>query len=187
MKITLYLAALLILFTSFSASPLPKYQGLLTDDYGIVSLADLDEHGQQDPWQGFTGDDVDHYWFCIEPSEYFFDCENLGDINYNYEDTQEHWDIGQPTFWIKAGGEIYNFGTRRNWSIEHCSDMKKDILWLMQNEPVVCLSGRYLKPDETGNNWILDRVKTQKGAWSWFVRSGYNIGLPSKEDEQTDP
>ena len=152
----------------------PRYQGLLTDDYGIVTLADLDEDGQQDPWTGFTGDDVDHYWQCLEPKDYFFDCENLGKAE------PEGWDIGELTFWIQANGQFHHFYARHNWSIEYCQDLKTDILWLLKDETVVCISGTYIDTDQNGINWILDRVKTRKGSWSWFEQAGYNLSLPSQ-------
>ena len=81
-------------------------------------------------------------------------------------------DLGANTFWIKANRKLYDFGTRRNRDIESCQDMVLDIRRIMENEPVVCIYASYIKSNEQGSEWIIDRVKTRKGEWSYFARPG---------------
>ncbi len=163
----------MLCISTLSASSYPRYQGLLTNGYGIITESDLDEAGQLESWRGFTGNELDHYWQCLEPTDYHFVCENLRGAEF------EGSEIGEPTFWIKANGRIYHFGTRRNWDMAHCEDMKKDILWLMNSQSAVCISGTYVRQNSESEYWILDRLKSPRGAWSWFARPGYNMALPS--------
>lgn len=158
------IAGIILGLASLSAYSPPRYAGLLTDDYGILSLADFDEDGQLEPARGFPEEGFVHYWLCLEPEHYFLNCEATGRME------PEGIDLGASTFWIHSRGHLYDLGTRRNRDIGACEDMTSDIKKLMTDEPVVCLYASYLDSTDEKSDWIIDRVKTRKGQWSWFAR-----------------
>jgi hypothetical protein len=143
-----------------------KHTNLVSEGVGILTKAELDEEENKAGSLPFPPNDSGqnfNYWQCLRPEGYFLGCENEG------KPTGENWEIGSVTFWIKANGKKYDFGTRRNWDIGACRDMISEILKIMETQPIVCVSASYGKNQE-GEYWIIDRVKTKKGEWSWFGR-----------------
>lgn len=162
----LYLTVVFLGLINLSAYLKPHYAGLLTDDYGILTSNDFHEDGQLSTESNFPHDEFENYWQCLRPEEYFLNCENPGPL------LSGENDIGQSTFWIRADGKVYNFGTRRNWDLEFCQDMISDIRKLIEGEHVVCIYASHLDSNEQQSNWVIDRVKTRKGEWSWFLSPG---------------
>ncbi len=162
---------LLLIITGFVhsdsaiAKPLRKRPGLLTESYGIVTKSDLDEEERKATPEPFPPKLPSfNYWQCLKSEGYFLGCENEGLA------AGEDWEIGSATFWIKANGKTYDFGTRRNWDIGFCESMITKILRIIKYEPIVCVSASYLGGDAKGSRWVVERVKTKKGEWSWFGR-----------------
>ena len=153
---------LLLLVSNLSFAEIKeKRVGLLTDDYGIVTKEDLDEEEKKATPLPFSPESISfQYWQCLKPDSYYLHCSNTGKM------LGEGWDIGSAEYWVKSDGKKYNFGTRRNWSIDFCKEMVTTIQRIMKNESVVCISALYLDEDKEGSNWIIDRVKTKKGEWS---------------------
>ena len=151
---------------NLSAYSKPRHAALLTDDYGIITLADFEFPEQLSPESHFPDNEFENYWQCLKPEKYLLDCENIGPLYPGDED-----EFAQSTFWIQAGGKIYDFGTRRNWDMEFCKNMVSDISKIITNEPVVCVYASYVGSTTKGSDWIIDRVKTTNGEWSWFGKS----------------
>lgn len=165
-KLIKCLAFSLLAGMNLSGSWLPYRVGILTDDYGIVTEADLDEEeAKVTIAEPFPLSSALNYWFCIEPQEYFVQCKSEGMME------PEGFEIGSSTFWVHANGKVFNFWTRRNFDLESCEERIMDWSNLMRNE-VVCFSGSYIEEDESGTHWIIDRMKTYTGEWSWFGRPG---------------
>ena len=59
--------------------------------------------------------------------------------------------------------------------------MVSEIRSLVERQSVVCISGGYLGKDDEGMNWVIDRVKTTTGEWSWFERGpNEHVGTDDK-------
>ena len=165
---------LLIFNTSFST---PESIVMITDTYNIVSPEDIQEEEekcfdpQPFPPREFGG--CQNYWQCLPTQEVFMSCEDIGDIgDYNH--------TGQIDFWIKDGNNIHHYLTRRNFDIESCFDWIDEWKAVMSNEDIVCLSGDFIDTDNndaqsssplgTHHYWIIDRMKSRHGEWSYFLR-----------------
>jgi len=163
--------------------------GLLTADYGVVTKADLNEEMArcEPPYESFPPKEnaCFQYWQCLPTKEVHLTCEDLG-----ANDEYEH--IGEATFWIKNGSDIHHFLTRRNFDLESCQEWATEWKEVMRDEEVVCLSGDYIEnageepsPALAGNHyyWIIDRMKSRHGEWSYFYRGPIETSAETRSDD----
>ena len=157
-----------------SFKSLPRV-GLLTDDFGIVTGADLDQEESRctgtEPFPPKTNLCF-QYWQCLSTENIYIDCENIGNVG----DFQH---AGLATFWIQDNENIHHYFTRRNFDIDTCRDWKDAWKNIVEGETTVCLSGNFIemsREDEPGSPtgthyyWIIDRMKSPHGEWSYFLR-----------------
>lgn len=167
-----FIVILAMLNLSFSMS---DRIGMLTDDYGIVVKADLDEEEARcSNVEPFPSDNACfNYWQCLPTREIYIDCEDIGDVG-----DSKH--TGQANFWIKEGNNIHHYLTRRNFDIEACHEWVNEWKSVINGEDVVCLSGNFIDMSEQDESsfspigihyyWIIDRIKSRHGEWSYFYR-----------------
>lgn len=154
----------------------PTRIGLLTDDYGIVTDQDLDEEERvafPEPFPPKVGSF--QYWMCLPTYDIFMKCNDTGP-----SDHEEEGQIGDHTFRLRTGNQIFNFYTRHNGPLDACEEMVSDWRDVIIGEEIVCISASYvgtnLDPanEERSNilnsDWVIDRMKSRHGEWSWFVR-----------------
>lgn len=143
--------------------------GILTDDYGIVTNEDIEENAKWgSPIDG--NGDIDHVWFCIRIDAIESDCEEM----YYTEDLGE---IGySDSLRIVSDGDLYEFQTRRTHGHDVCAGYKKTWEELMPLSEVACFSAYYVNEDNPNEcdfrkctNWIIDKVKSKEGSWSYFI------------------
>jgi hypothetical protein len=156
---------LLILFDSCASTYRP---GLLSKDYGIVTKADLDEEEAETTPEKFPPSDFSpfHFWQCLPSKNYFIDCKDQGPSD---EDKSDH--IGEPTFLLMVGDQVFNFYTRRNYGMDQCTTMTNAWRAILKADSVVCISAAYIETDGHDSFWEIDRIKSHNGEWSWFNRS----------------
>lgn len=148
---------------------------MLTERYGIVTDADLDEESARcHETETFpNGDPCLNYWQCLPIREVFMDCEE-GDVD------EVLGRVGSAVFWIQSGEEFHNYMTRRNYDMETCHDYLQEWKQVTDGEDVVCLSGEFIEkgsyegdaftPAGTHSFWVIDRMKSRRGEWSYFDR-----------------
>ena len=162
MKSPILFTIFYLLIYSAGARAAQIYAGLLTDDYGIVKMSDLNEEGQLSKAHNFPKDPFEHYWQCVKVDKYELGCEIEGRAE------PEGWIIGEAIFKIHSGNKIIDIGTRRNWDMGFCKKMISDIRAIIKKEPVVCFSAIFVGENANTSEWVVDQVKTKKGQWSWF-------------------
>lgn len=183
----LKLLAMLLASThlSFAAVDQDEHRiGMLTDRYGIVTDADLDEAEEHciasaEPFP--SGDPCLNYWQCLPTRDLFMDCKDDGP-----SDDFDH--AASAVFWIKEkeGENFHNYLTRRNFSLEACHEWLHGWRHVIEGEDVVCLSGSFLSKDYWEGDdltppgmhsfWIIDRMKSRRGEWSYFYRAPHDGG-----------
>ncbi len=147
----------LVLVYKFSS----KREGLLTNDYGIVTNEDIDFEKTIYCPEYFSSKkfSVCNYWQCLKPEKYHLSCETF------YLEGEGY--LGELTFWILSGGKKYYFSTKRNYSAQACLENVKDINRVISNQRIVCISASHLPDeDEKDSHWILERIKTKTDFWS---------------------
>ena len=175
MKLIQSLTVIAIVASNLSWAPI-HHVGLLTDDYGIVTAQDLVE--EEDRCQDLEpfpprGGGCLQYWQCLPTKDVFIGCEDIS-ADLGGEDTR------QAVFWLKDGDEVHHYLTRRNFDLEACNGWKAKWEAVLAGEDVVCLSGEFintenfdehlLSPPGTQFYWIIDRMKSRHGEWSYFYR-----------------
>jgi hypothetical protein len=183
---------LLMLSSLLSLSWYPhEWVGLLTDDYGIVTVDDLIEEEEErcldvQPFSVSKEVGCFQYWQCLPTDHVFIACDDKG-----YETGDFPGTITEAIFRIKNGDITHYFYTRRNWSMDTCLASAKAWTELMIDEPIVCISGEFSSvryeppsldeafqeyPEEQSSEyywWQIDRMKSPRGEWSYFDRSSY--------------
>lgn len=161
------MVAFLCLFTpTLSLSQIHR-PGLLTDDYGIVTGKDLDEYEGQctevEPFPPHFGCMM--YWQCLSTENVTIICKRLGPDNSDLSG-----EYGDFTLLIKDRGETHEYTGRHNNDMAYCQSTKKAMLKVMTHEKIVCISGEFVHKDGQTSGWIIDRMKSRHGEWSWFER-----------------
>jgi hypothetical protein len=157
---------LFLFLPTFSFSKIHR-PGLLTDDYGIVTKRDLDEDEE-----GCTEiKDFAHqngcmpYWQCLSTKDVKITCKRLWPMS--MDSTERYGDF---TLNIKDRGETHIYEGRHNGSMAECKAMKREMLKVMVHENTVCISGEFVDKESQTSGWIIDRMKSRHGEWSWFQR-----------------
>jgi len=138
--------------------------GLLTNDYGILTVNDLALNacrirpapfvpGENQPYQ---------YWLCFRSKSVRAVCE---DANASNEDGHVGW------VRVRANDNQfeYNFIKPRPWPIRDCREFVRDLKRLLTGTSHACISASYIdkeKKNETGRlerMGYLNRLKTRKG------------------------
>ncbi len=164
MRLFVVFSLMAVFFFSDSASARLPIAGLLTEDFGILKLSDFDEEGQFSNTSHFPNDGFEHHWLCLKPEKTLLKCERaLWDESFK-------WFYGTMIFEVRAGGKNYEFGTRRNWSMNFCRETVSEIRAVMKGQKAVCFFANFISEKGNSSEWIIDRVKSKRGAWSWFAR-----------------
>jgi len=143
--------------------------GLLTSDYGILSIKDLRINSCialpapfQDPPLNFAFS----YWQCFEKNQINMDCEVGG-----YDEHEK----SRMAMLVILGKRIegsHEFISRRPMPVSSCKAFLEDWRQLTRKQTHVCVSGSEpLKEMRNGKlvwNWTFGRYKTKLGCDSYF-------------------
>jgi len=149
---------------------------LLTADHGIVTEADLEEEETRCSHLAVRSQaqlSCLHYWQCLPTHDVHLACEDAGWA-------VEHGAMGWVDFRIRTGNDVHHYYTRRNFSMDTCRDWLEEWRRIIDAEEIVCLSGDLLSigasedrpsgPPGMHHYWIIDRMKSHRGDWSYFHR-----------------
>ena len=134
---------------------------------GVVTKQDLDEDED-----GCTEiKDFAHqngcmpYWQCLSTQDVKITCKRLWTMS--MDSTERYGDFSLN---IKDRGEAHIYEGRHNDSMAECKAMKSEMLKVVAHEKIDCISGLFADKEGNTSGWIIDRMKSRHGEWSWFQR-----------------
>jgi hypothetical protein len=140
--------------------------GLLGDDYGILTLNDLELNACYVRPRPFDPDASEYYpyeyWRCFKSQNVLLSCDSNG-IPDKYEGV-----LGLIVIKVSVGQEQNEYINSRFWPIKECKGFLKDAATLLKGTEHVCISGSFIKKEKkraghSVNSWIFGRMKTKKG------------------------
>lgn len=143
-----------------------KYpHGLLSDDYGILTLNDLAINTCGVTPKPFNIDSRYYpyeYWQCFESRTISFDCDSNG-IPDEYEGV-----MGLIVVKTSASGVQHEYIEHRLWPIKECKRFIKDAAHLLKGTEYACISGSFIENEKgrsghLSSSWLFERIKTKKG------------------------
>jgi hypothetical protein len=172
--------ALGILNLSFVGHSRP---GLLTGNFGIVTVADLDE--EESRCNDIRPFPYEHlcfnYWQCLPTQDVQMYCEDIGG-------NDEFVHVGEAFLTVKVKDQTHQYFTRRNFDMETCKEWMNEWSGVLGGENVVCLSGQYSGIDKENRHhlWQIDRMKSRRGEWSYFAREDESDEVPKPAQAPTE-
>ena len=143
--------------------------GLLTDDFGVLSILDLKINTCiAGPIPFSKNDKISPYpyWQCFEIRNSKINCE-LGKYDPQEKDTMSMLVVSS-----MRNNELHEFISRRPITYRSCQLYIKDWQKLTKNEKYICISGADHSEKTNGSKvtwtWIFGRYKTKKGCDSYF-------------------
>jgi hypothetical protein len=137
--------------------------GLLTDDYGILTLNDLALNSCHSKPEPFVPGRLSpyEYWLCFESKNILAACE---DQNFSNEDGY----VGRLVVQAQDQQFKYRFIESRPWPITDCGNFAKTLKKLVQGTSHACISASYMDEEkkELGKKeriGIFNRLKSRKG------------------------
>ena len=139
--------------------------GLLSDDYGILTVNDLAVNACIAEPRPFNTDNRYYpyeYWQCFESKTISFNCDSNGVPN------KQEGVMGLIVMRASINHIKYEYIERRLWPIKDCKGFLKDTRALLKGIQHACVSGSFIG-NETNHlghqtsSWIFERIKTKKG------------------------
>ncbi|HWU42073.1 MAG TPA: hypothetical protein VN132_01505 [Bdellovibrio sp.] len=140
--------------------------GLLSDDYGILSVNDLAMNACDVEPKKFNPEKHHYnpyeYWQCFESKSLSFICDSSGVPD-------EHEGImGLVIIKASVNHIHHEYLERRPWPIKDCKGFLKDAADLLKGVQYACISGSFIENeiDHSGHqttSWVFERLKTKKG------------------------
>lgn len=135
--------------------------GLLSDDYGVLTLNDLALNACHIKPEAFVPGALNpyEYWLCFESKSVLAICE---DQNFSNEDGH----VGRVAVNARDAQIVYHFIESRPWPIRDCKNFVKTLKNLMRGTSHACISASYIDKEEKGKKeriGIFHRLKTKKG------------------------
>lgn len=148
-----------------------KYpHGLLTDDYGVLTEADLvyaTKGVEFTPYK--LEDDLSVYqrWQCFETKKVLFKYPTWRD---DYSDFGLGATLCDYTFEVKDNAGIKHvYFIRRAWEIETCRMVFREWKRVRKNSKYVCLLGEAGSYANKEKGWVWGKTKTKSKCMSYFV------------------
>lgn len=138
--------------------------GLLSDDYGVLTLNDLALNAcRLKPPPFIPGATHSYqYWICFESKSVLPTCHDEG-----VDETEGH--IGRVYIEVFHQEMFYRFFEQRPWPIRDCSSFVKDLKKIMKGTSHACISASSITKEEKNNRGQMERIgflhrfKTRKG------------------------
>lgn len=138
--------------------------GLLSDDYGVLTLEDLALNAcRLKPPLFIPGaTHVYEYWICFKSKDVLPTCDDEGSI-----DLEGH--VGRVNVEVNTPEIVYQFFERRPWPIKDCKSFVKDLNRIIKGTSHACVSASSITKEEKNERGlnervgILHRFKTRKG------------------------
>ena len=137
--------------------------GLLSDDYGILTLDDLAVSAcTAHPTPISSTSHSYQYWQCFESKNILFDCDSSG-IPDKHEGV-----MGLVVVKSSSPNTQHDYIERRLWPIKECKNFLRDAANILKGTQYACISGSFIEneKDQLGHlttSWVFDRLKTKKG------------------------
>ncbi len=140
---------------------------LLTQDYGILNVADLAMNSCRAKPVPFSHRNLAYpYWKCFEISKAKTECDNSGHIPGSKDENT------LLTITVQDPESEHVYLPRRAMDLKNCHWLQKRWKSATKDEKYVCLSGSFTDYDtENGRRtslWVFDKFKTKKSCTSWF-------------------
>jgi hypothetical protein len=138
--------------------------GLLSDDYGVLSLKDLALNAcrLKPPLFSPGATDWYQYWICFERKNVLPTCDDEG-----VDETEGH--IGRVNIEASNQEVIYQFFERRPWPIRDCKSFVRDLKKIMTGTLHACVSASGITKEKKNKQGRMERLgflhrfKTRKG------------------------
>lgn len=138
--------------------------GLLSDDYGILTLNDLALNACYIKPAPFVPGELNpyEYWLCFESKSISPECE---DQNFSNEDGH----VGRVAIDAIDHQIVYRFIESRPWGIRSCKNFVKTLKSLIRETSHACISASYIGKEEKNDQGhmerigIFNRLKTRNG------------------------
>jgi hypothetical protein len=146
--------------------------GILTDSYGLVTKKDIQDNlDEADPIDSEGKPML--VWQCVHVDHLRTHCFSAG-----YSDN-----IGAEAFHagitVTSGRKKYEFMTRGVGDWPDCVDYRNAWIRLIRGQ-IACFSGYFNSEEpsderrfDTISYWVLDKIKSKKGKWSYFANPGW--------------
>jgi hypothetical protein len=152
-------------------------EGLLTEDYGIVTEEDLKLNawlGKTSPFNPKESSGGFCRWQCFPAKEVTPKVRTWKD-----EDSMGFADVivtmCDLEIWANKKEDTQVFASRRAYEVAFCEEFKKSWRRLIRDEKAVCISGEYTGLQQPNKShptqyklWTWDKVKTRKGCYTYF-------------------
>lgn len=163
----------IFIFNFSYASPKTLYRkdyphALLTQDYGILSPADLAINSCDADPVSFSGNHSPYaYWKCFEVSKTNFSC----DISENDPRAKEQSAVQIIT--VQDSDSEHFYMPRRATDLKNCRWFQKRWKNATKGEKFVCMSGAFtdygMERGHRTSIWVFDKFKTNKSCTSFFA------------------
>lgn len=138
--------------------------GLLSDDYGVLTLKDLALNAcRLKPPPFISGATYSYqYWICFERKNVLPTCDDEG-----VDETEGH--IGRVNIEASNQEMTYQFFESRPWPIRDCRSFVKDLKRIMKGISHACISASGITKEEKNDKGQMERIgflhrfKTRKG------------------------
>lgn len=133
--------------------------GLLSDDYGVLTVNDLALNACHIIPEPFTLDALNpyEYWLCFESQTVLAVCE---DQNFSNEDGR----VGRVVVEAKNHQIAYRFIESRPWPIQDCKSFVTRVKGLVHGVSHACISASYIRREKNNERTgIFHRLKTHLG------------------------
>jgi hypothetical protein len=137
--------------------------GLLTDDYGILTVNDLAINACYFEPRPLSSDSFAayEYWQCFDSKKLSVECVR-GDVPDENEGV-----LGLVVVNTFLGPIKHQYIERRLWPIRECRHFTKDLKELLKGTAHACISGSYIEKEEKKGRkeiaWLFERMKTVNG------------------------
>ena len=139
--------------------------GLLSDDYGILTVSDLAINACIAEPRPFNADNRYYpyeYWQCFESKTISFNCDS------NSVPVKHEGVMGLIVMKASINHIKHEYIERRLWPMKDCKRFLKDTKALLKGIQYACVSGSFTGKEinRSGHqslSWIFERIKTKKG------------------------
>lgn len=136
--------------------------GLLTDDYGVLTIEDLKINACVAEAAPFSEKSHSYpYWQCFESKVAHLNCEG------KEYDLYEKSRMTLLTVSARINGELHEYLYRRTMPLTECRVFQKEWQRLLKGQDYVCVSGPFISTEKNRDgrawSWVFDRYKTKNG------------------------
>ncbi len=168
-ELSIITCSLILLGCASRPSKAWQTKGILTDDYGIVTLADIQKNKKIARPFDRSGDPM-LVWQCLPVERFNTFCRDLGFVV----------DLGEKGYTsglkIVSKGNEYSFECPKFTGRRGCGEDERAWTKLIRQGQIACFSGFYVGKEPSSESglkdwslWNMERIKSKRGEWSYWV------------------